>query len=246
MTNIDIIILSYAKNDHLKQLTEQSISTLLESEDPEKINFNVVVVESNKELEPFQFKNTNTIYPKEKFNFNKYHNIGLRLTSNKYVCFCNNDLIFHKNWASNILLAFENQDVKCASTYWEQYHLGERGIYPNSKNIMGGRNIFSGWCFLIDRSLISKIGFFDEKINFWYSDDDFCKNLEKHNLANLLVTNAEVTHVGGYSLNNIDKKQKLKYTLFPQLYYEYKWGYRSLFSYIVKYSWNYIRINLLK
>ena len=244
MIEIDIIILSYAKNVKLKQLTKQTISTLLVSENPAQINFNIIVIESNKNLAPFQFENTKTIYPSEKFNFNKYLNIGIRLTSNKYVCFCNNDLIFHKNWATNILLAQTSHNIMCASTYWENYHLGERNIQPNSGNITGGINIFSGWCFLICRPLFEKIGMFDENISFWYSDDDFCKVLEKYKIPNILVTNAQVTHVGGYSLDNLQIKQKLEYTILPQIYYEYKWHHQSRCLYLLKYIWHSFRIKL--
>lgn len=242
---IDIIILSLAKNDHLKHLTEQTIATLLASEDPAQIKFNIVVLESNKDLAPFQFENTTTIYPKEKFNFNKYLNIGIRSTSNDYICLCNNDLIFHNNWASNILQAQKSQEIQCASTYWKEYHHGERNIAPNSPNLSGGRKIFSGWCFLIRRSLLNKIGLFDERINFWYSDDDFCKVLEMNGIPNILVTTSEVTHVGGYSLKNIDNNQKLKYTILPQLYFEYKWNHHSWLKYITKYIWHSFRIKVL-
>ena len=40
---IDIIILSFAKNEALKNLTIQTIDTLLASEDPDEIDFNVLV-----------------------------------------------------------------------------------------------------------------------------------------------------------------------------------------------------------
>src|ERR1700753_58503 len=102
---IDIIILSYAKDKKLKRLTEQTIETLLGSEDPLKIHFNVVVIESNKILTPYQFKHSLTIYPDEKFGFNRYLNIGIKATRHSYICLCNNDLIFHAGWASAILRA---------------------------------------------------------------------------------------------------------------------------------------------
>ena len=98
--SIDVVILSYAKNDYLKGLTDQTIATLMDSEDPAKIYFNVIVIESDKKLQPYQFENSTTIYPVEKFGFNKYLNIGIKETSNKYICLANNDLIFHKGWAT--------------------------------------------------------------------------------------------------------------------------------------------------
>jgi GT2 family glycosyltransferase len=242
-TDIDIIILSFGKNEHLINLTKQTVSTLYDSEDDKTIKFNPVVLESNKSLAPYQYPGTKTIYPPTKFNFNKYLNIGIKATTANYICFCNNDLIFHTNWASNIIRAMKNDNIDCASTYWEAYHAIERGILPNTGNTRGYRNLFSGWCFLVKRSIFNKTGMFDEKINFWFSDDDFCKTLEKVGIDNHLITNANVTHVGGYSLNNVSEKIKKKLTILPQLYYEYKWHHHSKLKYYAQYIWHMFTYN---
>ena len=73
------------------------------SENPKKIQFNVVVMESNNSLATFQYKNSITLYPRQKFGFHKYLNIGINLTTNPYICLCNNDLIFHNGWATEIM-----------------------------------------------------------------------------------------------------------------------------------------------
>src|ERR1700761_8999095 len=120
--NIDIIILSYAKSDLLKQMTIDAINSLETSENSEKIIFNTVVLESNKALKPFQYPRTTTIYPEEAFGYNKYLNIGIQMTHNSYVCLCNNDLIFHKNWATEILEAFDQHpELSSANPYSENF-----------------------------------------------------------------------------------------------------------------------------
>jgi len=200
MTNIDIIILSYAKDDHLKQLTEQTISTLLESEDPEKINFNVLVIESNKALEPFQFKNTNTIYPKEKFGFNKFLNIGIKATSNQYICLCNNDLIFHKNWASEILKHFKiNLKIKSANPYCSNFRYPLEITHKSSvicrRKNLNTDGILTGWCIFIERIIFDKIGLLDERFEFWYADNDYDLTLRKHKIDHALIKSSKVTHL---------------------------------------------------
>src|ERR1700761_6399027 len=125
-TQIDIIILSYAKNEYLKGLTAQTIETLLASEDPEKIQFNVLVIESEKTLKPYQFPNSSTIYPDQKFGFHKYLNIGIKTTDSPFVCLCNNDLIFHKNWATEMLNAMDNDPtILSAVPYCPNFHKKE-------------------------------------------------------------------------------------------------------------------------
>ena len=106
---MDVIILSYGKGE-LQETTQNCIDSLIES-DP-LVNFNVVVVESYDELDGYQYSNTigtfpppeiTTIYPKEEFGYNKFLNIGLKHCKGDFVAYCNNDLIFHKEWASNIM-----------------------------------------------------------------------------------------------------------------------------------------------
>ena len=105
--NIDIIILSYAKTDELKQITLDCVESLLSSEKSGNIVFEALVIESNKKMSPYQYPGTKTIYPDEVFGYNKYMNIGINMTHNAYVCMCNNDLIFHEGWATEILKAFK-------------------------------------------------------------------------------------------------------------------------------------------
>ncbi|RZK46826.1 MAG: glycosyltransferase, partial [Pedobacter sp.] len=185
---IDIVILSYAKNEELKKLTEEAIASCHQSENPNEISFNIVVIESNKELNPYQYKGSTTLYSTQQFGFHRYLNIGIKHTNSAYICLCNNDLIFHRNWASAILKAMENDpELLCASTFCPIMH--KNGNFKiDTGNIVGYETLFSGWCFLIKRSLIDQIGYFDEKFEFWYADADFLKTLKSHSLQNKLIT----------------------------------------------------------
>lgn len=239
MHKIDIIILSYAKTEELKALTQQTINSLLESEDSSNINFNILVIESNKLLAPFQFPSSTTIYPKEKFGFNKYLNIGIKMTNNQYICFCNNDLIFYKNWANRIFTKMRDDiELLSASPYCPVFH-GSRGIKENSGLIYGyvnGINV-TGWCIFINRKLLSTIGLFDEKIKFWYSDDDYRKTLEKHKIKHALVTESIVEHIGSKTLESevISVGNRNKLTNLQWVYYDYKWNHKNCIIYMMKY-----------
>ena len=96
ITEIDIIMLSYSHNEELKQMTENAIRSLIDSEDANKIKFNIILIESEKKLKPYQYPNTTTIYPNQVFGYHRYMNVGIRMTKARYVCLCNNDLYFHK------------------------------------------------------------------------------------------------------------------------------------------------------
>jgi GT2 family glycosyltransferase len=229
--SIDIIILSYAKDESLKLLTIQTIETLFKSEDPEKIHFNVLVAESNKTLQPYQYENSTTIYPAEKFGFHKYLNIGIKLTNNPYVCLCNNDLIFHKGWASEILNAMDNDPAMLSAVpYCTNFHKKE-GFDPNGPPLEGYFGVLIGWCIFVKREIFDIIGMLDENLVFWYCDYDYSNTLEKLKVKNCLIPTAVVTHLGSESLKTVNSKEHKRLTQIPRFYFSYKWHHHSFIRY---------------
>jgi GT2 family glycosyltransferase len=232
--HIDIIILSYAKNDHLKGLTIQTIETLLASEDPKAVHFNVVVIESEKTLQPYQFPNSTTIYPQEKFGFHKYLNIGIKKTNNPYVCLCNNDLIFHKGWATEILKAMDNDpQMLSAVPYCPNFHKKE-GFAEDAPPFEGYFGVLIGWCIFVKREIFDVIGLLDENFTFWYCDYDYSNTLEKYKVKNCLISTSIVTHLGSESLKTVDKKAFQRLTQIPRFYFSYKWHHRSYLKFMAQ------------
>jgi GT2 family glycosyltransferase len=123
MTNIDVVILSYAHTDFLKMTTIDAVQSLVKSEDNSFINFNILVIESESNLYHYNYPGTNTIYPSEKFGYPRYMNVGLNLSKSEFICICNNDLIFQKNWATEILKPFLSySDILNASPICSIHH----------------------------------------------------------------------------------------------------------------------------
>ena len=68
-------------------------------------DFNFYVIETCRE---YEYKYATTILNIEKeFNYNKCLNIGTKYSNDQYIAYCNNDLLFHKDWAKNILHVFK-------------------------------------------------------------------------------------------------------------------------------------------
>ena len=230
---IDIIILSYAKDEELKELTIQTVETLLHAEDPQKIVFDVLVIESNKALMPYQFPGTRTIYPDSKFGFNKFLNIGIRATSNEYLCLCNNDLIFHNGWASALLdaMAQFNKGMTVLSPFCNDAH---KNFLDLEKPTEGYFGYFAGYCFFTTRGVLRQIGPLDEKINFWYADMDFLNVLDKHKIKHYLVPKSQVTHLVSRATAGFTQIQQLRYTNYPHIYFQYKWEDKNPFLYFFR------------
>lgn len=249
MTSIDVIILSNGKNDTLTALTNQTIQTLISSEDPAAITFNVVVIESNAALAPFQYQNSTTIYPTSTFGFHKYLNIGADMTKNELICFCNNDLIFHKGWATAILMASATDPaIYSFSTFCPTFHADKEDEIPNAINY-GYKNgvLFTGWCFLLKRETFKLVGPFDEKFIFWYADDDFRLTLQKNKLKNALIKAASVTHLGSETLNKEKSETQFMLQYSANAYYQYKWKHKNPALYLyhqLKYKFTSFKKNL--
>jgi len=238
--HIDIIILSYAKDEKLKDLTLQTIDTLLQSEDPQEIQFNILVIESNKTMKgnmgqrSYQYPGSKTIYPNETFGYNKYMNIGIKETISEYVCLCNNDLVFHKGWASAIIREMKaDPELLSASPYCTTFHKNE-GFDENGPAQEGYFGTLGGWCIFAKRKVFDIIGLLDEKLIFWYSDADYCETLQKYHIKNSLVPASKVTHLGSESLKTVDDAEYSRLTQLPRIYYSYKWKHHSYLKYLAQ------------
>lgn len=233
MQEIDIIILSNAQNESLRNLTINCLESLVLSEPEDKIRFNILVIESAR-TSVYDFPNCRTIFPEKPFGFNRYMNLGIKMTDASFVCLCNNDLLFHKGWASKILEAFEqNPRLKSASPYCRFNHpvrnfMADTGVHLG----YGVREEVSGWCILFKREILRTIGQLDERLTFWYADNDYANTLKKHGILHGLVTGSFVDHLESQTLATKSRKEQQRLTAGERYYYEYKWGTRSYLSYL--------------
>ena len=225
---IDMIILSYAQNEELQQMTQNCIDSLLASEDAENIKFNIVIVESQKTLKPYQYKNATTIYPDQPFTYNRYMNIGIQMTSAPYICICNNDLIFYPQWATEILNEFSKYyDLDSASPFDPVHHeqMGfkkNNGIYPGYRI----RYELAGWCIFFKRELLNRTGQLDENLEFWGSDNDYGNTLFVLNIAHALVSSSIVEHLESRTLIKQPKERREELMVEEIPYYNKKWNPR--------------------
>jgi GT2 family glycosyltransferase len=236
MRHIDIIIISNAKNEEFLNITNQTIQTLLLSENPDEIQFHPIIVESNDETPDYNYPNAVTIRPNSKFGYHKYLNIGVKAGNSPYLGLANNDLIFHKGWASAILSEMDkNPKLESAGTWCDRFH-PSRNISESPEVQFGYTNgiYITGWFIFLKRSLFDRMNGLDENFSFWYCDDDYGKTLESMDVKHALITQAKVTHITSQSTIKLDPKEFRKLTLLPNLYFDYKWNHRSYLIYLIK------------
>lgn len=227
---IDIIILSYAQDDQLKQTTLNCINSLINSEDPENIKFNILVIESQKGLKNYQYPFSKTIYPDEPFGFHRYLNIGIKKTAAPFLCLCNNDLIFHPSWASEIVKYMEEYpDLISASPICPVLQ-PITGIHLNSGIKFGYRVGYeiSGWCLFMRRTLFKIIGQLDENYTFAGADHDYTNTLAVLGLKHALITSSIVDHLNSETINLQSKERQHELNKEIEDYMLNKWYNRTL------------------
>jgi len=204
---IDIIILSHAKTDMLRNLTRATIDSCLLSEEPN--TFNILVIEQS----DVEYRGCITAHSFEPFNYNRYMNLGIRLTGSEYVCLCNNDLIFSKGWATNIIAAMKQFELLSASPICPKAYANK--VQINSGVHFGYRNSWevSGWCLMTDRKLYDIIGDLDENFPFWFADNCYSEQLKRHRVRHGLVSNSVVEHIGSQTLETLEDSCKNEITV---------------------------------
>ena len=217
-STIDIVILSYAKTDAFKKLTEDCIKSLYASDRAGL--FNVIVVESIKGV---TYDKVKTIHPEGKFNYNKFANIGIAEGKSEYVCVCNNDLIFNDSWATQLLkYGYDSMSPKCPR------NLLQRDMYGAIMGYETGKHI-SGWCICLKRKVWDKISGFDEDFEFWCADDSYREQLLNSGIKHYLISTSSVTHLGSQTLDTEDESRKQYLTTEMARKFNKKFG-RNLFN----------------
>jgi GT2 family glycosyltransferase len=224
MKTIDVIILSYAKNDEIINMNNNCINSILNSTTNYKFNIFLIETDSAKEFE-YPQENVKVIQPGLEFNYNKFLNIGLKECKSDWILISNNDTIYHKGFIERMFDIYNfNNEILSMSPMdddWKWHANFDRNI----DFFYGYRTSFevAGWSILINKSVFEKIGEFDEQFSFWYQDNDYANSLIKNNIKHALVTNSKVTHLVSKSHDLIDQEKIFEMTggLFST--FENKW-----------------------
>lgn len=214
---IDVILISDARRPNGKKLTMECIHSINQSINglggDKKCFPNIIVVESDPDTEWNDYKNITasiakitTVHPKGAFNYNRFLNEGIAAGKAEYIAMCNNDLVFEKYWAENIISAMHR-----ASVDLKQEVLSASPFCPNTQGSIIGfvkepylvgykiREHISGWCIFVKREIFEKIGKLNEGVNFWFSDNIYADQLQSKKLKHILATRSIVLHVDGGS-----------------------------------------------
>lgn len=201
---ISVIILSKTTSIEEYKTTLNCLNSLLNSESSNKINFQIILIESYAKYIKLGIKYpeyVKVIVPNCNFNYNQFLNIGIKKSCGDFLVLCNNDIIFRKGWMTNILEIYYKHPKILSFCPIDLNNQLTKSI-NHEKGFIKGYAIkihVSGWCIVVKKEIFNFIGSLDESFDFYYADNDYVMTLRKNNLDHALVLSSEVSHIGGYS-----------------------------------------------
>ena len=222
---IGCVILANTTNLEKYGMTQRTLQTLLWSE-PDFF-FNIIVVESNPNAQKYGFiydqstlsSYVKTIIPNESFGYNKFLNKGIaelkKLCENyEWNIITNNDVIFTQKWFTKLIKWQQDNPSVLSLSPWEPNWHMKKGLDPNHGPYFGYRTSYeiTGWCLVINNSVIEKCNLFDPRFEFWYQDNDYALTLEQSNIKHALVPQSRVYHMVSGTHDIINKSDFYKMT----------------------------------
>jgi GT2 family glycosyltransferase len=80
-----------------------------------------------------------------------------------------------------------------------------------------------GWCLVVKKEALDKIGLFDEQFDMYYQDNDYAKILEKNGIKHALVKDSIVCHLKSVNISKTTA-ENLKKMEEDKIKFERKWG----------------------
>lgn len=198
-----------------------------------------IIIVDDKSSEPDAVKflggikdeNIKIIRNTENLGWVKSVNRGIKESSAEYVCIMNNDTLVTDGWLSEMIAVAEKApDIGLVNPEWEKPDKAAIDDYAQSLTKYRGQFIETDWvrgfCFLVKRQAINKIGGLDEAYSPGYYDDcDYSVRALRAGFRPVLAKGAYVYHYRNGTHESVLKKEGMNSLLgkHKELFYK-RWG----------------------
>ncbi|MCR3759843.1 glycosyltransferase family 2 protein [Clostridium felsineum] len=207
--------------------------------------YEIIVVDNNSKDETKNWlsrqKDIKKIYNSTNLGFPKGCNLGIKAASGSEMLFLNNDVVVAENWLSNLKKClYSNSEIgavgpvtnRCSGIQQinvKYNSLVEMHEFSKKYNISNSRKWIKtdklvGFCILIKRVVMEKVGLFDERFtpgNF--EDDDYCLRIRKKGYRLFICRDTFIHHYGCVSFGNYGYGKLIRTN---KIKFEKKWGKR--------------------
>jgi GT2 family glycosyltransferase len=174
--------------------------------------------------------------------FIKAVNQGMRLSDAPYICLVNNDTVVTKGWLGEMIKVAENSPriglINPSSNTLGQKPENKESVEAYAEGLKKEAPLFTeigsaiGFCMLIKREVIDKIGVFDEIYGMGnFEDTDYSRRAIKEGYIAVRSRRAYVFHDEGSSFGR-DRAFDENFERNRQIY-EFRWGRRKWIAYII-------------
>lgn len=209
----------------------------LESIEVHTGGYEIILVDNGSEI-PFEYKGIQVIRNSENLGFPKAINQGIKASNKKFICILNNDTIVTRNWLNRLVWHLENNDLDMVGPLTNSISGPQKfpahfyddldSLNKASERIFNGnkRQFFFfprlvGFCLLMKRRVVEKIGYFDENFSPGnFEDDDYCLRAIQANMKLGIAKDVFIHHFGSVSHESIDYELLLKKN---KAYFDIKW-----------------------
>lgn len=214
-----IVILTYNNLN----LTKNCIESIRKY--TKKGKYELIVVDNNSNDDTIEYLKEQDdlicIFNEENRGFAGGCNQGMKIAAGDNILLLNNDTIVTPNWLDNMTTALYSEDsigaVGPITNYCSNYQQVFLPVNPDmdndeffknynisDKNKWEERLRLIGFCLLIKKEVINKIGYLDELFALGnYEDDDYCLRIRKIGYRLLLCKDTFIFHVGSASFSKL-------------------------------------------
>jgi GT2 family glycosyltransferase len=239
-----IIILTFNKLKY----TQQCIESIRKYTKPN--NYEIIIVDNNSTDDTVgwlkQQTDIYTIYNTENMGFPSGCNQGIRVATGDEILLLNNDVMVTANWLENLRTAlYSANDIGAVgplgtNTYYQNFEknfnsMNELQAYANMYNksnsdLWEERLRLIGFCMLIRKAVIEKIGLLDERFSPGnYEDDDYSLRIRLAGYKLYLCKDTFIYHYGELSFRDNPNRYSELLTINGNKFSE-KWGFNSGYS----------------
>ncbi len=166
------------------------------------------------------FRNILIIQNSKNLGFAKAVNQGARLARGRYLCFLNTDTVVPPRWAERLIGACQKPGVgaavPCTKFYGYPYAWPPRGLAADESTTLLADQAAQHWwsgqvetvqrvrgfCLLIPRVVMARVGLFDERFFFGLEDDDISLRLRLKNYRLVRLKSLFIYHLSGGSTDS--------------------------------------------
>jgi len=205
---IDIVMPCY----HNVEITKDAVESIIKA--TEDVNYKIIAVIDGHDKDLIDYfktkKNVLTIYHKESLGFVKSTNHGLKKVrkDTDFVLLLNNDvLIKDPKWLINMVNSFDDKTGAVAPV--SNFVMGFQHISYNNLPIEHYSKFLIGFCMLIRKDVLDKVGNLDERFGIGGQDDlDISIRIRKAGYRLKINRGVYVHHLGFKSLSLVFKDYK--------------------------------------